>query len=25
LLMPSKRGMPPVVCCFGTRPSHAAR
>jgi Helix-turn-helix domain len=25
LLMPSRRGLPPVVACRGTNPSHAAR
>src|SRR5215217_296163 len=25
LLMPSSFGLPPVVCCFGTSPSHAPR
>jgi len=25
LVMPNKRGLPPVVACRGTRPSHAAR
>jgi hypothetical protein len=25
LVIPSRRGLPPVVACRGTSPSHAAR